>query len=194
LLWFAPIAMSIASIGLYQYLNEDFIIEDVFSSLGIFTSFKVLLRNLPNTLDVFMETLISLDRVEKFLALPDIDDTNVEKYDDITMKKKIALQITNGNFTWNRNYQPEKSKISERLNINIHEEEKTDNKNKINIKRKRRKTIIGIPLNPEINNKKAEFFSSDESSNDNNLNLDEEDNIEKKEKNPEKKTMKMLYH
>ena len=187
LLWFAPIAMSIASIGLYQYLNEDFIIEDVFSSLGIFTSFKVLLRNLPNTLDVFMETLISLDRVEKFLALPDIDDTNVEKYDDITMKKKIALQITNGNFTWNRNYQPEKSKISERLNINIHEEEKTDNKNKINIKRKRRKTIIGIPLNPEINNKKAEFFSSDESSNDNNLNLDEEDNIEKKEKNPEKK-------
>ena len=66
LLWFAPIAMSIASIGFYQYLNDEFKIEDVFTSLGIFTSFKGLLRNLQNTLDVFVETLISLGRIEKF--------------------------------------------------------------------------------------------------------------------------------
>ena len=188
LLWFAPIAMSMASFGLYQYLNDDFKIEDVFASLGIFTSFKGLLRNLPTTLDVFVETLISLDRIEKFLALPDVDDSNIEKYDDITMKKKIALQITNGSFTWNRNYQPEKSKIAEKLSINVQEEEKDANKNDIKnfpLSKKRRKTMIGLSLS-EMQNKKADFFSSDESSSESKSDNEEDENIENTPKNDQK--------
>ena len=169
LLWFAPIAMSIASIGFYQYLNDEFKIEDVFTSLGIFTSFKGLLRNLPNTLDVFVETLISLGRIEKFLELPEVDDSNIEKYDDNTMNKNIALQIVNGNFTWNKNYQTKKSKISEKLNINIHgEEEKVQSPKKLgnsaNIRKNklRRKTMMDLPV-PQFNQKKKnDFFSSDE--------------------------------
>ena len=72
LLWFAPVAMSVSSIGLYQYLNEDFKIEDIFTCLGIFASFQGLLRSLPTTLDIFMETLVSLRRIEKFLELPEV--------------------------------------------------------------------------------------------------------------------------
>ena len=111
LLWLAPIAMSVASIGLYQYLNDDFKIEDIFTSLGIFTSFQSLLKILPTTLDIFAETLISLRRIEKFLELSEVDDSNIIKYDDNTMKKNIALQITNGNFTWNKNYLNKTNKL-----------------------------------------------------------------------------------
>ena len=181
LLWFAPIAMSIASIGLYQYLNDEFKIADVFTSLGIFTSFKGLLRNLPNTLDVFVETLISLSRIEKFLDLQEVDDTNIEKYEDISMKNKIALQITNGNFTWNKNYKP-KSIISEKLNINIHEEEKYMN-NKINSAdvrkpKLRRKTMMELKV-PDFNNKKKnEFFSSDDESSEESGSESDENTIE----------------
>ena len=181
LLWFAPIAMSIVSIGLYQYLNNEFKIEDIFSSLGIFTSFKSLLINLPNTLNILVETLLSLGRIEKFLDLPEVDDSNIEKDDEVTMKKKIALQIANGNFTWNKNYAQKKSKISEKLNINIHEEEKekdSNNNNKnININttnntlnssakkpKLRRNTMIELPGIQFNTKKKNEFFSSDEES------------------------------
>ena len=183
LLWFAPIAMSLVSIGLYQYLNDEFKIEDIFASLGIFTSFKGLLRNLPNTLNVIVETLLSLGRIEKFLDLPEVDDSNIEKDDDITMKKKIALQITNGNFTWNNNYETTKSKISEKLNVNLHEEEKTENDNDIaNYNRAgakktkmRRNTMLGLSLPPFDNKKKNEFFSSEEESSEENS--DEKDDI-----------------
>ena len=169
LLWFAPIAMSIASIGFYQYLNDEFKIEDVFTSLGIFTSFKGLLRNLPNTLDVFVETLISLGRIEKFLELPEVNDSNIEKYDDNTMNKNIALQIKNGNFTWNKNYQPQQSKISEKLNINAHAEEekelglkKLGNSTNIRAGNFRRKTMMELEVPQFGQKKKNEFFSSED--------------------------------
>ena len=188
LLWFAPIGMSMASIGLYQYLNNEIVIQDIFSSLGIFTSFKGLLRNLPNTLNVLVETLLSLGRIEKFLDLPEVDDSNIEKDDEITMKKKIALQITNGSFTWNKNYQEQKSKISERLNIDIHEEKKDsepNNKDIINNNtsakkpKLRRNTMMGLSMPPLDQKKKNEFFSSDDESSEENNSNENEDSEDK---------------
>ena len=157
LLWLAPIAMSVASIGLYQYLNDDFKIEDIFTSLGIFTSFQSLLKILPSTLDIFAETLISLRRIEKFLELSEVDDSNIIKYDDNTMKKNIALQITNGNFTWNKNYLNKTNK----LEINKENEETKDKKNERRKNVGRRRTCI--ELNKLDLNKKNEFFSSGDS-------------------------------
>ena len=191
LLWFAPIGMSMASIGLYQYLNDKIVIQDIFSSLGIFTSFKGLLRNLPNTLNVLVETLLSLGRIEKFLDLPEVDDSNIEKDDEITMKKKIALQITNGSFTWNKNYQEEKSKISERLNINIHEKRKDSEPNNKDINninnssakkpKLRRNTMMGLSIPPLDQKKKNEFFSSDDESLEEKNSNENEDSDDKSE-------------
>ena len=191
LLWFAPIAMSIASIGFYQYLNDEFKIEDVFTSLGIFTSFKGLLRNLPNTLDVFVETLISLERIERFLELPEVNDSNIVKYDDTTMNKNIALQIINGNFTWNKNYKILKSKISQKLDINIHVDEekepglkKLGNSANIRPDKLRRKTMMELEV-PQFNSKKKnEFFSSDD---ENSIEINSNSN-----ENPEEKSDKII--
>ena len=158
LLWFAPIAMSVASIGLYQYLNDEFKIEDIFASLGIFTSFQGLIKNLPITLDIFVETLISLRRIEKFLELPEVDDSNIIKYDDDTMKRKIALQIINGNFTWNKNYIKKKS--SKIIDINKKEDDEEIDKRKIKRKKIPRRSTC-IELNKLDIKMKNNFFSSD---------------------------------
>ena len=159
LLWLAPIAMSVSSIGLYQYLSDDFNIEDIFTSLGIFTSFQSLIKILPTTLDIFVETLISLRRIEKFLELIEVDDSNIIKYDDDTMKKNIALKITNGNFTWNKNYINKSKKLEINLNKIAHEED-IDKKIKIRKNVPRRNTCI--ELNKIDINIKKDFFSSDE--------------------------------
>ena len=158
LLWFAPIAMSVASIGLYQYLNDEFKIEDIFASLGIFTSFQGLIKNLPITLDIFVETLISLRRIEKFLELPEVNDSNIIKYDDDTMKRKIALQIINGNFTWNKNYIKKKS--SKIIDINKKEDDEEIDKRKIKRKNIPRRSTC-IELNKLDIKMKNNFFSSD---------------------------------
>ena len=157
LLWLAPVAMSVSSIGLYQYLNKDFKIENIFTCLGIFTCFQGLLRSLPTTLDIFVETLISLKRIEKFLRLPEVDDSNIIKYDDDTMKRKIALQITNGNFTWNENCIGKKNTI---LDIIKKERDKEDDDKKRK-KIPRRRTCI--ELNKLDMNKKTDFYSSEDS-------------------------------
>ena len=157
LLWFAPIAMSVASIGLYQYLNEEFKIEDIFTSLGIFTSFQGLIKSLPTTLDVIVETLISLRRIEKFLALPEVDDTTITKYDDNTMKKNIILQISNGSFSWNKNFLIEKSNTI--LDNNKNENVTKEKKGKKNIKR----TNTYLELKKLKINKNGNSFSSEES-------------------------------
>ena len=190
LLWFAPIAMSLASIGLYQYLNEEFKIEDIFASLGIFTSFKGLLRNFPNTLNVLVETLLSLERIEKFLDLPEVDDSNIERDDEVTSKKKIALQISNGSFTWKKNYQEKKTILSEKLNISEEEKESdSNNKNDIdNPKTKkpklRRNTMKELTFDQLDQKKKNEFFSSDdESSEENNAKENENSEVKSEDDN-----------
>ena len=178
LLWLAPLAMSVTSIGLYQYLNEEFKIENIFTSIGIFTSFQGLLRILPTTLDIFVETLVSLRRIEKFLELPEVDDSNIIKYDDDTIKKDIAVQITNGNFTWNKNY-IEKAKKLQDINKGD-ENDKNQNIRKAN----RKKTFIELSKLPY---KRNEFLSSDESDEENNKKNDKKKiNKIENEKNPEK--------
>lgn len=100
LLWLAPIAMSVAAIGAYQYFNDTFNIGDMFTCLGIFTSIQNPMRMLPVTFDNILETIVSMGRIEKFLKLPEIVKSTVIKNDANTMKEKIAIKIENGNFTW----------------------------------------------------------------------------------------------
>lgn len=72
LLWLAPIEMSVAAIGAYQFLNDSLKIEDIFTSLGIFASIQNPMKSLPTTLDIILETIVSLGRIEKFLYQPEI--------------------------------------------------------------------------------------------------------------------------
>ena len=102
LLWLAPIAMSVSSIGLYQYINKTFKVEDMFTCLAIFTSIQNPMRSLPTTFDIIMETIASMKRIEKFLKYPEIQNDKIIRNDSNTKNKGIAIQIVNGNFKWGK--------------------------------------------------------------------------------------------
>ena len=102
LLWLAPIAMSVSSIGLYQYINKTFKVEDMFTCLAIFTSIQSPMRSLPTTFDIIMETIASMKRIEYFLKLPEIQNDKIIKNDLETKNKGIAIQIINGTFKWGK--------------------------------------------------------------------------------------------
>ena len=102
LLWLAPIAMSVSSIGLYQYINKTFKIENIFTCLAIFTSIQNPMRSLPTTFDIIMETIASMKRIEYFLKLPEIQNDKIIKNDFETTKDGIAIKIINGTFKWGK--------------------------------------------------------------------------------------------
>ncbi len=102
LLWLAPIAMSVSSIGLYQYINKTFKVEDMFTCLAIFTSIQNPMRSLPTTFDIIMETIASMKRIEYFLKLPEIQNDKIIRNDFNTKNNGIAIQIINGSFKWGK--------------------------------------------------------------------------------------------
>ena len=102
LLWLAPIAMSVSSIGLYQYINKTFKVEDMFTCLAIFTSIQNPMRSLPTTFDIIMETIASMKRIEYFLKLPEIQNDKIIRNDMNTKNNGIAIQIVNGTFKWGK--------------------------------------------------------------------------------------------
>ena len=102
LLWLAPITMSVSSIGLYQYINKTFKVEDMFTCLAIFTSIQNPMRSLPTTFDIIMETIASMKRIEYFLKLPEIQNDKIIRNDSVTKNNGIAIQIINGTFKWGK--------------------------------------------------------------------------------------------
>ena len=102
LLWLAPIAMSVSSIGVYQYIKSTFKVEDMFTCLAIFTSIQNPMRSLPTTFDIIMETITSMKRIEYFLKLPEIQNDKIIKDDYDTINKGIAIQIIDGSFKWGK--------------------------------------------------------------------------------------------
>jgi len=102
LLWLAPIAMSVSSIGIYQYINNTFKVEDMFTCLAIFTSIQNPMRSLPTTFDIIMETITSMKRIERFLKLPEIQNDRIIRDDYNTKNNGIAIQIIDGTFKWGK--------------------------------------------------------------------------------------------
>ena len=98
LLWLAPIAMSVSSIGIYQYINKTFKVEDMFTCLAIFTSIQNPMRSLPTTFDIILETIASMKRIEYFIKLPEIQNDKIIRDNYTTKNKGIAMQIIHGIF------------------------------------------------------------------------------------------------
>ena len=118
LLWLAPIAMSVFAIGAYQFFYDSFKIEDMFTCLGIFTSIQNPMKNLPVTIDNINETIVSLNRIEKFLKEAEINKNDIIRNDLETIQKNIVIKIQNGNFSWGN------SRFNNNNNINYNNNKK----------------------------------------------------------------------
>ena len=177
LLWLAPIAMSVSSIGIYQYINKTFKVEDMFTCLAIFTSIQNPMRSLPTTFDIIMETITSMKRIEYFLKLPEIQNDKIIRDDLDTKNEGIAIQITDGTFKWGKilTYQTFQKQNNINLNENKKETEKKIN-NVFNINDNNNNTLGKyIPLNKIPSN----YHSlSSNNSNESKLYLEIENNFE----------------
>ena len=96
LFWLSPIMSTIATIGAYEYLNKDRQIENIFVSLGVLNSLQEPIRAIAMIYTSFLETLISLKRIQRFLNQEDIQNENVITNDEKTKSEGIAVKIEKG--------------------------------------------------------------------------------------------------
>ena len=100
LFWLSPVMTTIATVGAYEYLNTDRQIENIFVSLGVLNSLQEPVRAIAMIYTSFLETLISLKRIERFLKQEDVQDNNVILNDPKLESEGIAVKIEKGTFSW----------------------------------------------------------------------------------------------
>ena len=75
--WLGPVATSTICIGSYQYINGRLEIEDILTCMNILGNIQGPMRMIPNVLNGFYQTVISMSRIENFLRQDDIDNSRV---------------------------------------------------------------------------------------------------------------------
>ncbi|KAK9077607.1 hypothetical protein SSX86_005944 [Deinandra increscens subsp. villosa] len=73
----------------------------VLSTLATFKILEEPIYNLPDSISVFFQTKVSLDRIATFLRIKDIDSNAVDKVPQGS--SNIAVEIINGCFSWDLN-------------------------------------------------------------------------------------------
>ena len=96
----SPVLISVTSIGAYQYWYDHLVIEDIFTSISMFATLQFPLRSFPWLINNWIETSISMKRIEQFLNEDEIKEQNVIKNDKSTTEKGIAIKIENGCYSW----------------------------------------------------------------------------------------------
>ena len=160
LLWFAPIAMTIMTVFMYQYYykeNEEIEVENIYTFLNIFIKINGPVRNIPSTLQSLYETYVSMKRIDNFLQSNEKDEemSYFEKNNIDLINKGIMVKIYKGSFTW--------GKIKEKNNKNNNNNIEYNNKK---IENEYNKVSFDInnkdPLLPSINDGESEEINIEE--------------------------------
>ena len=100
LFWLSPVMTTIATVGAYEYLNSERKIENIFVSLGVLNSLQEPVRAIAMIYTSFLETLISLKRIQKFLRQENIDESKVINNNEENNINNTAIKIEKGTFSW----------------------------------------------------------------------------------------------
>ena len=91
---------TIATVGAYEYLNKDRQIENIFVSLGVLNSLQEPVRAIAMIYTSFLETLISLRRIQRFLRQEDVQKNAVILNDPKMDNEGLSIKIEKGTFSW----------------------------------------------------------------------------------------------
>ena len=128
LFWMCPILVAIATISLYQYLTDEFKISTMLIGLTIFGRLQEPIVLLPDGISKFIESRISLARIEKFIREPEIND-NIVHQCQFDKNLDYSIKINNGNFTWGiKQLVNEDKRKKEKLN-KVNDNQINDNNN-----------------------------------------------------------------
>ena len=115
LFWLCPSLVACATLGLYQYLNDKLSISAMLIGLSLFNKLQEPIRQFPNIINFIIESVVSLQRIEKFIRQPETKEDYIykEKYNKSI---EYAIKIKKGNFTWGikQKEKSEKNKIEKK--------------------------------------------------------------------------------
>ena len=115
LLWFAPIAMTIMTVFMYQYnyKETEIEVENIYTFLNIFIKINGPVRNIPTTLQCLYETYVSMQRIQNFLQCSEKDEgvSYYEKNNIDLINKRIVVQIDKGTFSWGKQKQKNENNV-----------------------------------------------------------------------------------
>ncbi|KAJ9552038.1 hypothetical protein OSB04_016083 [Centaurea solstitialis] len=98
LFWGAPIAIAAVTFGTCLLAGIPLESGKVLSALATFGILQEPIYNLPESISLFFQTKVSLDRIATFLRLNDIDFNAIDKVP--RSGSNTAVEIVNGNFSW----------------------------------------------------------------------------------------------
>ncbi|PWA85966.1 multidrug resistance-associated protein 3 [Artemisia annua] len=96
--WGAPIIVAVATFATCLFAGIPLESGKVLSALATFKILQEPIYNLPDSISVFFQTKVSLDRIATFLRLDDIDSNAINKAPHGS--SETAIEIINGNFAW----------------------------------------------------------------------------------------------
>ena len=98
--YLSPVITSATCIGVYQYINNKIKIEDIFTCLNILASLQMPLVMIPLIFNLFLQTVVSMGRIEQFLSQDEINPNNVINDSIELNNNNIAIKVENGFYSW----------------------------------------------------------------------------------------------
>ncbi|KAL5548580.1 hypothetical protein UlMin_003811 [Ulmus minor] len=103
LFWVAPTFVSVVTFGACMFMGIPLESRKILSALATFRILQEPIYFLPDTIAMIAQTKVSLDRISSFLRLDDLQSDVIEKQP--RGSSDIAIEITNGNFSWDSSSQ-----------------------------------------------------------------------------------------
>ncbi|POM72838.1 ABC Superfamily, partial [Phytophthora palmivora] len=105
-LWASPLFVSTISFAVYTLImGQVLTAAKVFTAIALFNLLRDPLREFPSIIQKFLQAKISLNRMAEYLALHEVDPSNVTR-NDPSAPDDLAIVIENGTFAWNENADP----------------------------------------------------------------------------------------
>ncbi|XP_033736229.1 multidrug resistance-associated protein 7-like isoform X2 [Pecten maximus] len=100
-LWtLTPILMTVLTFTIYSMIGKAITAAKMFTCLALFMKLLGSLNDLPYTFNSIMQAVISLERIERFVALEDIDFNKYYEHKQESKKANTVISVNAGKFTW----------------------------------------------------------------------------------------------
>eukprot|EP01104_Vermistella_antarctica_P012859 TRINITY_DN3793_c1_g3_i1.p1 TRINITY_DN3793_c1_g3~~TRINITY_DN3793_c1_g3_i1.p1 ORF type:complete len:1624 (-),score=345.41 TRINITY_DN3793_c1_g3_i1:937-5808(-) len=102
-LWMVtPLAVSIATFGLYAALGHTLTPEVAFTALSLFSILRFPLNMLPAAISAAVEAKVSVSRLEGFLLDQELDEDAVLRHPADECNDGVSLRVAGASFTWDK--------------------------------------------------------------------------------------------
>ena len=111
----SPLMVSLASFATYVLSGNPLTPESAFVALALFNILRFPISMLPFLVSLLVECSVSVTRMNKFLNLEDLDPQSVKWKRNPAVLGEAAIQLSNANFSWQKQSTPILQNISIRV-------------------------------------------------------------------------------